>query len=137
MCVIIFIRVLVTTWNYQISNEFGSKLKLIIKKQLIGTFNRPPKSNNIIISTVEDSIGIAFDTNIKNILITGNFNLDTLKQISNRQNLDLCQHYNLEQLTNEPTNFTETSSTIIDLFLLLIKTIFYYVELATHFSTSM
>ena len=54
---------------------------------------------------------------LKNILIIGDFNLDTLKQISNRKIFDLCQHYNLEQLINEPTNFTETSSTIIDLFL--------------------
>ena len=87
------------------------------KKQLIGTFYRPPNSNNTVISTTEDSIGLAFDTNIKNILITGDFNLDTLKQVSNKKIIYLCQHYNLEQLINEPTNFTETSATIIDLFL--------------------
>ncbi|MES9992770.1 MAG: endonuclease/exonuclease/phosphatase family protein, partial [Candidatus Thiodiazotropha sp.] len=86
-------------------------------KQLIGTFYRPPNSSNNVISTIEDSIGLAFDTNIKNILITGDFNLDILKQVSNKKVIDLCQHYNLEQLINEPTNFTETSSTIIDLFL--------------------
>ena len=79
------------------------------KKQLIGTFYRPPNSNNTVISTIEDSIGLDFDTNIKNILITGDFNLDTLKQVSNKI-IDLCQHHNLEQLINEPTNFTETSS---------------------------
>ena len=87
------------------------------KKQLIGTFYRPPNSNNTVISTIEDSIGLAFDTNIKDILITGDFNFDTLKQVSNKKITDLCQHYNLKQLINEPTNFTETSSTIIDLFL--------------------
>ena len=86
-------------------------------KQLIGTFYRPPNSNNTVISTIEDSVGLAFDTNIKDILITGDFNLDTLKHASNKNILELCQHYNLEQLINEPTNFTETSSTIIDLFL--------------------
>ena len=53
-------------------------------KQLIGTFYRPPNCNNMVISTIEDSIGLAFDTNIKNILITGDFNLDISKQISNR-----------------------------------------------------
>ena len=86
-------------------------------KQLIGTFYRPPNSNNTVISTIEDSVGLVFDTNIKNILITGDFNLDTLKHASNKKLLELCQHYNLKQLINEPTNFTETSSTIIDLFL--------------------
>ena len=33
----------------------------------------------------------------------------------------LCQHYNLEQLINEPTYFTEPSSTIIDIFLTVNK----------------
>ena len=86
-------------------------------KQLMATFYRPPKSNNAIISTIEYSIGLAFDTNIKNILITGDFNFDTLEQDSSKTIIDLCQHYNLKQLINEQTNFTETSSTIIDLFL--------------------
>ena len=86
-------------------------------KQLIATFYRPQNSNNALISTTDDSIGLAFDTNIKNILITGDFNFDTLKQVSNKKNHRLCQHYNLKQLINEPTNFTEISSTIIDLFL--------------------
>ena len=54
-------------------------------KQLIGTFYRPPNSNNTVISTIEDSVGLAFDTNIKDILITGDFNLDTLKHASNKK----------------------------------------------------
>ena len=32
-----------------------------------------------------------------------------------RKVTDLCQQYNLSQLINEPTNFTETSASIIDL----------------------
>ncbi|MCG8113299.1 MAG: endonuclease/exonuclease/phosphatase family protein, partial [Candidatus Thiodiazotropha taylori] len=87
------------------------------KKQLIGTFYRPPNSINAVLSTIEDSIGLAFDTNIDNILITGDFNLDILKQSSNRKITDLCQYFNLEQLITEPTHFTETSSSIIDIFL--------------------
>ena len=58
----------------------------------------------------EDSIGLAFDTNIQNILITCDFNHDFLKDSSNRKISDLCQHFNLKQLINDPTNFTETSS---------------------------
>ena len=87
------------------------------RKQLIGTFYRPSNSSNAVIISKEDSIGLALDTNIKNILITGHFNLDLLKDNSYRKIADLCQHLNLKQLTNEPTNFTETSSSIIDLFL--------------------
>lgn len=66
---------------------------------------------------MEDSIGLAFDTNISNILITGDFNLDVNKQVSYRKIRDLCQYFNLEQLITESTNFTETSSSTIDLFL--------------------
>lgn len=55
------------------------------KKHLIGTFYRPPNSTNAVISTIEDSIGLAFDTNIPNILIAGDFNLDVLKQVSNKK----------------------------------------------------
>lgn len=86
-------------------------------KQLIGTFYRPPNSDNTILSSIEDSIAVAFDTNIHNIMITGDFNLDMQKQVSNKKIMDLCQHYNLDQLITEPTHYTETSSSIIDLLL--------------------
>ena len=55
------------------------------RKQLIGTFYRPPNSDNTVLATIEDSIGLAFDTNMQNILITGDFNLDTQKQVSNKK----------------------------------------------------
>ena len=86
------------------------------KKQLIGTFYRPPNSANAILSSIEDSIGLAFDSNIQNILMTGDFNLDILKDNSNRKR-DLCQQFNFEQLINEPTHFTENPSSLIDLIL--------------------
>ena len=44
------------------------------KKHLIGTFYRPPHSPNATFPCTEDSIGLAFDSNIQNILITGDFN---------------------------------------------------------------
>ena len=87
------------------------------KKQLIGTFYRPPNSTNATLSSIEDSIGLAFDSNIQNILTIGDFNLDTRKENTNRKIRELCQQYNLKQLINEPTNFTENSSSTIDLIL--------------------
>ena len=77
----------------------------------------PPNSTNAISSTIEDSIGLAFDTNISNILITGDFNLHILKNNSSRKVRDLCQQFNFEQIINEPTHFTENSSSLIDLIL--------------------
>ena len=74
------------------------------KKILIGTFYRPPNSAQEVLSSIEDSISLAFDTNIQHILITGDFNLDILKQSSNKKVLDLCQHFSLDQLINEPIN---------------------------------
>ena len=95
----------------------GRSLHSKQKKQLIGTFYRPPNSANAILSSIEDSIGLAFDSNIQNILMTGDFNLDILKDNSNRKIRDLCQQFNFEQLINEPTHFTENSSSLIDLIL--------------------
>ena len=89
------------------------------KKQLIGTFYRPPSSANAILSSTEDSIGLAFDSNIQNILMTGDFNLDILKDNSNRKIRDLCQQFNFEQLINEPAHFTENSSSLIDLIIVI------------------
>ena len=93
------------------------------KKILIGTFYRPPNSAQEVLSSIEDSISLAFDTNIQHILITGDFNLDILKQSSHKKVLDLCQHFSLDQLINEPTHHTESSSSIIDLFLTSNKNI--------------
>ena len=72
-------------------------------------------------SSIEDSIDLAFDTNISNITITGDFNLDISKQASYRKINDLCQHFNLEQIITEPTNYTENPMSIIDLFLVSNK----------------
>ena len=52
---------------------------------------------------------------MQNILITGDFNLDTQKQVSNKKIIDICQQFNLKQLITEPTHYTVTSSSIINL----------------------
>ena len=90
------------------------------KKIILGTFYRPPNSTQDVLTSIEDLISLAYDTNIQNILITGDFNLDVLKSSSNKKVFDLCQHFSLYQLINEPTHHTETSSSIVDLFLHLI-----------------
>lgn len=87
------------------------------RKILVGTFYRPPNSLASALSSIESSIGLACDTNINDICITGDFNLDLLKQVSKRKIENLCHQFNLFSLINEPTNFTETSSSCIDLLL--------------------
>ena len=103
--------------NCKTQNAFGWKYSLTIKKLLIGTFYRSPSSSNDALIAIENSIGLANDTNIHDILITGDFNLDipnpnTWSKINN-----LFQYFGLEQLIKEPTHYTESSSSTIDLFL--------------------
>ena len=49
--------------------------------------------------------------------MTGDLNLNMLNQHSRMKITDLCQTYNLTQLINDPTHYTETSFSIIDLVL--------------------
>ena len=49
--------------------------------------------------------------------MTGDLNLNMLNQHTWMKITDLCQTYNLTQLINDPTNYTETSFSIIDLVL--------------------
>ena len=85
------------------------------KRVLVGTFYRPPNSLPLMLSDIENSIGLAVDTGISDIVILGDFNLNMLATQSQRKINDLCQQYGLIQLINEATNFTESSASIIDL----------------------
>ena len=85
------------------------------RKFLLGTFYRPPNSPAQTLSSIEDSIGLAFDSNINDVFITGDFNLDTLKNTSNQKSSAICQQFGVTQMIVEPTHFTEHSSSIIDL----------------------
>ena len=84
---------------------------------LVGTFYRPPNSNSLVFSDIEKSIGMAVDTGIADIVILGDFNLNVLNAKSARKITELCHQYNLSQLISEPTNFTESSYSVIDLIL--------------------
>ena len=85
------------------------------KRLLIGVFYRPPNSDINYFNKIEDSIGLAKDTGINDILITGDFNLNTLCALQNRKVVSIAQTFGLEQCILEPTHFTEQSSSIIDL----------------------
>ena len=84
---------------------------------MISTFYRPPNTTPSVLSSIENSVGLAFDTNIRDIIITGDFNLDMLSDRSTKKIKSICQEYNLKQLINAPTHFSVTSRSLIDLFL--------------------
>ena len=57
-------------------------IELILKNKhiLFGLFYRPPNSDAIYFSTVEDSFHLAVDTGMKDIIITGDFNFNMLSE---------------------------------------------------------
>ena len=92
------------------------ELKVNHKRILFGVFYRPPNSNTAVLSCIQDSIALAVDTQIKDIVVTGDFNLDWLKPASRLKIDNICMQFGVSQLISEPTNFTESSQSIIDLF---------------------
>ena len=49
------------------------------KSILYGVFYRPPESDSQYLSNIEDSIALAIDTDISDVIITGDFNFNYLK----------------------------------------------------------
>ena len=82
-----------------------------------GTFYRPPRSPVATFNAIEDSIGMAIDTNAYEILVTGDFNINMADDRNNTKIKNLCQEYNLSQLISDSTHFTEISQSTIDLIL--------------------
>ena len=86
------------------------------KKVLIGGFYRPPNSHANYFNVINESIDRAYNTNIQDIIITGDFNINMFHDRNNKMTA-LMQEFHMKQLINEPTNFTEHSATLIDLIL--------------------
>ncbi|MCG8113681.1 MAG: reverse transcriptase domain-containing protein [Candidatus Thiodiazotropha taylori] len=92
------------------------------KKQILfGLFYRPPNANANYFNDIEDSIALAVDTNISDIIITGDFNLNYLNPLTRRKIDSLCTQFSLHQTISHPTHFTEHSSSLIDLILISNK----------------
>ena len=56
------------------------------------------------------------DNDVSDVIITGDFNLSFLDSASRNKLLSVVNQYSLCQIIDEPTHFTETSSSITDLF---------------------
>ena len=72
-------------------------------------------------STVEDSINLATDAEINDIAITGHFKYNMLNIQSSRKLTSWGEQFSLTQVITEPTNYTESSSSLIDLVLVSNK----------------
>ena len=91
------------------------EMKLKSKVILLSVFYRPPESPAETLIGIENSIDLAYHANIGNIIITGDFNLNYLNGGCKRKLSALFGQYNLIQLIQEPTHFTEKASSLIDL----------------------
>ena len=92
--------------------EIGVKTKKI----LIDVFYRAPNSNADYFTLLNESIDRAHNTNIPDIVVTGDLNYNMHSNNNNKMK-DLIQNYNLKQLIQEDTHFTESSSSFLDLIL--------------------
>ena len=75
--------------------EIQVKSKLI----LVGGFYRPPNSNNNYNNLIEESIDKAFNTNIANIFILGDFNCNLLHNNDNKMT-EIIQEFNFKAINN-------------------------------------
>ena len=83
---------------------------------LVGGFYRPPNSNNAYFNLIAESFDRAYNTGIKDIVITGDFNFNMLSN-DGKKIKTLINQFNLEQVIRDPTHYTESSSSLIDLIL--------------------
>ena len=67
------------------------------KKYLIGTFYRPPNSDNDVWDLIAYSMEKSKDTNIENILITGDFN-ENLNSTQNPKIIDIISDLGMTQI---------------------------------------
>ena len=93
------------------------------KRIMFGLFYRAPNSDANYLSSIEDSIALAVDTGIADIIITGDFDFNYLDLQSRRKIDSLCTQFSLFQTINQPTHFTEYSSSLIDIILVSNKDI--------------
>ena len=65
------------------------EVKLKHGSVLIGTFYRPPNSDASILTDIEASIDLVFDSGIRDTIITGDFNFDYLKPTTRKKSTTL------------------------------------------------
>ena len=94
---------------------FWIELTLRHKHILFGLFHRPPNSDALYFSTIEDSKHLAVDTGIQDIIVTSDFDYNMLSTQSSIK--CVCEQYSFTESIKTPTHFTEHSSSLIDIIL--------------------
>lgn len=113
--------------NYRIRNDLCGDLECIIvevtnphsKPYLISTWYRPPNSHSAVYDAFEIFID-KIDAEDKEMYLLGDLNSDLSPSDANNYNRDalrlsnILDVYGLDQLIKEPTHFTPTSQSLID-----------------------
>ena len=69
------------------------------------------------IGTIEGMFDNLSNSGLRDIIIVGDFNNDMLNPTASTELINLTSSYNFHQLVDEPTHYTENSSSVIDLVL--------------------
>lgn len=93
------------------------EIRLNNQSYLIGGLYRPPNTGAPYFQLIEESFDRAFNSNPSNLIITGDFNINMLDNATSNKLQNIIQSYGFSQLISEPTHFTETSSSLLDLFI--------------------
>ena len=94
------------------------ELSVKSRKILVGGFYRSPISDSAYFNLIDESMDRAYNTNIHvvDMFALWDFNYDMSQNSSNKMT-ELIQTYDLKQLIQKPTYYTENSSSVIDLIL--------------------
>ena len=101
---------------------------------MYGTFYVPPSSPTVVWLSLEISIELSLDHNADAVIIEGDFNDNQLNPHC-RKVKDIMRSYNLHQLKNEATNFTEHSQSLMLLILTNNPSFITYTEVGPAFTT--
>ena len=72
----------------------------------------PPNSDMAYLSRIKGSISLALDTQIRNVIVTGDFNFNMLSDQTSKTIADICEQFSLYQTIIESTHFTENLSAL-------------------------
>lgn len=86
-------------------------------KFLLSGIYRPPNSGNMYWDLIENTLDNMTNSRIGDLIVVGDFNCDMQTLASSNKMQKFMSSYNLHQLIDEPTHFTEHSSSVIDLIL--------------------
>ena len=76
---------------------------------------QPPNSGSDYWDLIEQTFDNLCESHITDLVILGDFNSDILKPLYANRIDNLTNSYNLHQLIDEPTHYTENSFSLLDL----------------------